>query len=127
MDVVDTDGAPPAAGPYSQAVAARGFVLTAGMIPVDPATGTVPEGIAAQTALVLDNLAAVLEAGGCGLGDVVRTTVILTDMGMFGTVNGIYAERFAPPYPARTCFAAAGLPKGVLIMVDAVAAVPGAH
>ena len=109
---VSTPQAPVAAGPYSQALVAGNLVFTAGEIPVDPVTGTVPES--------LKNLWAVLTAAGVKADGVVSVTVYLTDMNDFSQVNVIYADFFAKPYPARSCIAAAALPKGVRIMVSAI-------
>ncbi len=122
--VVQTDRAPAAIGPYSQAVVAGGWIFSSGQIPIDPATGTIPGGsVEEQTELVLGNLAAVLEEAGGGLGTVVRTTVYLSDMTFFGEMNGVYARHFGDHRPARSTVAVAALPKGVDVEIDATATV----
>lgn len=121
MQIVQTSRAPAAIGPYSQAVCAGGMVYTSGQIPLDPATGAAPEGIEAQARQALENLAAVLAAAGSGLDRVVKTTCFLADMGDFALFNGVYAEYFKGPCPARSCVAVKALPKGLLVEVEAVA------
>ncbi len=129
MRVIRTDQAPaPVAGaPYSQAIeAGRGRLLfVSGQVPVDPATGTLVDGdIAAQSRRVLANVRAVLEAGGGGLQDVVKTTVYMTDLAEFGTMNEVYAEAFAGHAPARATVQVAALPLGARVEIDAIAVVP---
>ena len=117
-----TENAPTAIGPYSQAVRARGLLFLSGQIPLEPATGQiVPGDVAAQAERVLKNLQAILAAAGCTLGDVVRTTIYLVDLAHFSTVNEVYARFFAPPCPARVTVQVAGLPRGSLIEIDAIA------
>ena len=124
MQVVSTDGAPKAIGPYSQGIVAHGFVFTAGQIALDPASGeVVPGGIAEQTARVMENLLAILTAAGSGLDRVVKTTVFLADMADFAAMNEVYARAFADHKPARSTVAAAGLPRGVRVEIEAVATV----
>ena len=124
MQVVSTDGAPKAIGPYSQGIVAHGFVFTAGQIALDPASGeVVPGGIAEQTTRVMENLRAILAAAGSGLDRVVKTTVFLTDMADFAAMNEVYARAFADHKPARSTVAAAGLPRGVKVEIEAVATV----
>ena len=124
MQVVSTDGAPKAIGPYSQGIVAHGFVFTAGQIALDPASGeVVPGGIAEQTARVMENLRAILMAAGSGLDRVVKTTVFLADMADFAAMNEVYARAFADHKPARSTVAAAGLPRGVRVEIEAVATV----
>jgi len=119
---VATEKAPRAIGPYSQAVRAGGFVFCSGQIPIDPATGAlVPGGIEEQTRRVLENLAAVLEAGGSSLAQVVKTTVYLADLGDFQRMNAVYAGFFPKAPPARATVQAARLPAGALVEIDAVA------
>ena len=126
MQVVSTDGAPKAIGAYSQGIVAHGFVFTAGQIALDPASGeVVPGGIAEQTARVLENLGAILAAAGSGLDRVVKTTVFLADMADFAAMNEVYARAFADHKPARSTVAAAGLPRGVRVEIEAVAEVRG--
>lgn len=120
--VVRTDLAPDAIGPYSQAVTANGFVFTSGQIPIDPATGQfVPGGIAEQTQQVLKNLAAVLEAAGSSLQQVVKTTVFLADMQDFTAMNEVYATFFGAEPPARSTVQAARLPRDARVEIDVVA------
>jgi 2-iminobutanoate/2-iminopropanoate deaminase len=124
MQVVATGGAPKAIGPYSQGIAAHGFVFTAGQIALDPATGeVVPGGVAEQTARALENLRAILVAAGSGLDRVVKTTVFLADMADFTAMNEVYAKAFGDHRPARSTVAAAGLPRGVRVEIEAVATV----
>jgi 2-iminobutanoate/2-iminopropanoate deaminase len=119
---IETDRAPAAIGPNSQALAAGEFVYTAGQIPLDPATKEiVGADVAEQTEQVLTNLAAVLAAGGSGLDRVVKTTVFLADMGDFAAMNEVYARHFGDHRPARSAVEAAALPKGALVEIEAVA------
>ena len=122
MQIIQTDRAPAAIGPYSQAICTGGMVYTSGQIPLDPATGAAPEGVEAQSRQALENLAAVLAAAGAGLDRVVKTTCFLVDMGDFAVFNQVYAEYFRAPCPARSCVAVKTLPKGLLVEVEAVAA-----
>ena len=120
--IVRTDQAPDAIGPYSQAVTANGFVFTSGQIPIDPATGQfVPGGIAEQTQQVLKNLSAVLEAAGSSLQQVVKTTVFLADMQDFTAMNEVYATFFGAEPPARSTVQAARLPRDARVEIDVVA------
>ena len=119
---VQTDKAPAAIGPYSQAIRAGGFVFVSGQIPIDPATGQfVAGGIGEQTERVLQNLSAVLEAAGSGLDKVVKTTVFLADMQEFAQMNEVYAKFFTEAPPARATVAAAGLPRDARVEIEAVA------
>ena len=120
-----TDRAPAAIGPYSQAVAANGFLFTAGQIALDPASMHVVEGdVVAQTEQVLRNLAAVLASAGVTWADVVKTTVFLTDMRDFPRMNEVYARAMGDARPARSTVQVSGLPRGVLVEIDLVAALP---
>jgi 2-iminobutanoate/2-iminopropanoate deaminase len=122
---VNTDKAPQAIGPYSQAITANGFLFTAGQIPLDPATGQVIDGdVKKQTERVLDNLTAVLAAGGASWKDVVKTTVYLQDMNDFPAMNEIYTRMLGGARPARSTVQVSALPRGVLVEIDAVAAIP---
>ena len=119
---VQTDSAPAAIGPYSQAIKANGLVFVSGQIPIDPRTGEfVDGGIREQTEQVLKNLAAVLEASGSSLDRVVKTTVFLADMQDFASMNEIYGAFFHENPPARATFAAAGLPRNARVEIEAVA------
>ncbi|MBM3293493.1 MAG: RidA family protein [Candidatus Aminicenantes bacterium] len=119
-----TDKAPKAIGPYSQGIAAGGFVFCSGQLGTDPATGKLVEGgIEAETRQVLKNLAAVLEAAGTSLDDVVKCTVYLADMAEFGAMNKVYAEFFKAPFPARATTQVAGLAMKAKVEIDAVAVV----
>ncbi len=121
---VQTEAAPQAIGPYSQAIKAGGFVFASGQIPIDPQTGQfVSGGVAEQTEQVLKNLSAVLEAAGSGLNQVVKTTVFLASMQEFGAMNEVYAEFFTDKPPARATVEAARLPKDALVEIDAIALV----
>ncbi len=122
MEVIHTDKAPNAIGPYEQAIKANGFVYTAGQIGLEPGTGElVAGGIEEQARRVLDNVTAVLEAAGSSWGQVVKTTIYLNDMADFAAVNAIYEGYLGSAKPARTTVAVAGLPKGALVEVDVVA------
>ena len=121
MKIIETAKAPGAIGPYSQGYAVNGFVYTSGQIPVDPATGNVPEGIAAQAEQSCRNVGAVLEAAGVGFENVFKTTCFLADMGDFAEFNQVYAKYFVSK-PARSCVAVKTLPKGVLCEIEAIAA-----
>ncbi|AUS95589.1 reactive intermediate/imine deaminase [Clostridium thermosuccinogenes] len=124
IKTVNTNKAPAAIGPYSQAIISGNTVFTSGQIPIDPATGEVVNGgIEAQTRRVLENLKAVLEAAGTSMSNVIKTTVFINDMGNFAVVNSIYGEYFSAPYPARSCVEVSKLPKGVEIEIEAVAVI----
>jgi 2-iminobutanoate/2-iminopropanoate deaminase len=123
---VSTEEAPAAIGPYSQALVSDGWIFASGQIALDPATGELAMGdIRAETDRVLRNLRAVLEAAGGSLQTVVKTTVFLSDMANFHAMNDVYAEYFGEHRPARACVAAAGLPRGVAVEIEAVARVSG--
>ena len=123
--IIHTDKAPPAAGPYSQAVTANGFVYTAGQVGVDPATRQFSgDTIEAQTRQVLNNLVAVLEAAGCTFADVVKATVFLSDMNNFAAMNAIYGEYFQTNPPARSTVQVARLPLDAKVEIELVAALP---
>lgn len=119
--VIATPAAPGAIGPYSQAIDAGPFVYASGQIPIDPATGLIPEGIKAQTAQSLANVKAILAEAGLSLANVVKTTVFLADMGDFVPMNEIYGETFSAPYPARSAVAVKELPKKVLVEIEVIA------
>ena len=120
MTVISTPNAPAAIGPYSQGMIAGSLVFCSGQIPVDPATGAIPEGIAAQAERSCKNVSAVLEAAGSDLGKVVKTTCFLADMADFAAFNEVYA-RFFTGKPARSCCAVKALPKNVLCEIEAIA------
>ena len=121
MKVIATEKAPGAIGPYSQGFVTNGFVYTSGQIPVNPADGTIPAGIAAQAAQSCKNVGAILEAGGSSFEKVVKTTCFLADIADFAAFNEVYANFFTSK-PARSCVAVKDLPKGVLCEIDAIAA-----
>ena len=122
--IVHTENAPAAIGPYSHAVVAGNFLFTAGQIAIDPATGQiVPGDVTAQTERVMRNLAAVLENAGASWADVVKTTVYLQDMADFPRVNEVYGRVMGDARPARSTVQVAGLPRGVLVEIDAIAIV----
>ena len=120
MKVVYTDKAPAAIGPYSQAMILNGVLFTSGQIPVDPATGNIPEGIAAQAEQSCKNVGEILKAAGSGYDKVIKTTCFLADMGDFAAFNEVYAKYFTSK-PARSCVAVKSLPKGVLCEIEAIA------
>lgn len=120
--VIATTNAPSAIGPYSQAIDCGDFVFCSGQIPVNPATGEIPEGITAQARQSLANVKALLAAAGLSMDNVVKTTVFLADMSLFTPMNEVYAEAFTAPYPARSAVAVRELPKQVLLEVEVIAA-----
>jgi 2-iminobutanoate/2-iminopropanoate deaminase len=121
-EIIQTEHAPNAIGPYSQAVKANGLIFASGQIPIDPQTGQfVPGGVAEQTEQVLKNLAAVLEAAGSGLDRIVKTTVFLADMQEFAAMNEVYARFFKESPPARATVEAAGLPRAARVEIEAIA------
>ncbi|WP_455068414.1 RidA family protein [Prevotella nigrescens] len=123
MKVVNTNKAPKAIGPYSQAIEANGLIITSGQLPIDPATGEfAPGGIKEQTRQSLANAKAILEEAGIGLGNVMKTTVFLSDMNDFAAMNEVYAEFFSEPFPARSAIAVKTLPKNALVEVECIAA-----
>ena len=123
MNIVSTQRAPAALGPYSQAIVANGMVYCSGQIPIDPATNTIhAETIEEQTRQAIANLKNVLEAAGSGLDKVVKTTVFISDMNGFAALDAVYAELFGDSKPARSCVQAARLPKDVKIEIEAIAA-----
>lgn len=123
IEIIRTDAAPTPGGAYSQAIRANRIVATAGQVGIDPATGVTPDGVAAQTRLVLSNLKAVLEASGTDLSHVIKTTCFLTDISTFSEFNEIYAEFFGEHRPARSTFGVA-LAGGFLVEVEALAVLP---
>lgn len=121
---IRTEHAPAAIGPYSQGIVANGFFFTAGQIALDPATGKMVDGdVVAQTERVMQNLTALLDAAGARWADVVKTTVYLSDMGDFPTVNEIYARVVGDARPARSTVQVAALPRGAMVEIDAIVAV----
>ena len=120
MKMIETKNAPAAIGPYSQGFEVNGIIYTSGQIQVDPATGAIPEGIAAQAEQSCKNVGAILEAGGSSFEKVFKTTCFLADMGDFAAFNEVYA-RFFTGRPARSCVAVRTLPKGVLCEIEAIA------
>jgi 2-iminobutanoate/2-iminopropanoate deaminase len=121
---VSSDRAPDALGPYSQAIVANGFVFCSGMAGIDPTTGSVPEGIEAQTEQALLNLAAVLAAAGASMDDVVKTTIFYADAEDFSRLNEVYARHMPDPPPARSAPANVRLPRGLLVSIEAIAVLP---
>ena len=120
---VSTGHAPPAIGPYSQAIVAGGFVFCSGTAGIDPATGKIPDGIEAQTRLALSNLDAILTAAGASMATLVKTTIFYRNVDDFATINEIYASHMPDPPPARSAPANVLLPRGLLISIEAIAAV----
>ena len=119
---IATTKAPGAIGPYSQAIEANGMIFISGQLPIDPATGTMPEGITAQTEQSMKNLQAILEAAGCTFDNVVKSTCYLADMSYFGEMNTVYAKYFTGDCPARAAFAVKELPKKALVEIEMIAA-----
>jgi 2-iminobutanoate/2-iminopropanoate deaminase len=121
---VSSDQAPPALGPYSQAIVAGGFVFCSGTAGIDPGTGAVGDGIEAQTEQALRNLAAILEAAGASMADLVKVTIFYADVDDFGRLNEVYARHMPDPPPARSAPANVKLPRGLLVSIDAIATLP---
>ena len=122
-NVIATDKAPAAIGPYSQAIRVGNLVYTSGVIPVDPATGAIAEGSAAQAEQAFMNLTNLLEAAGTDASKVVKTTVFIKEMNDLGAINEVYAKYFPEPYPARSCVEVARLPKDVMLEIECIAEV----
>lgn len=120
-EVIATTAAPAAIGPYSQAIKIGNLLFISGQIPVDPATGNIPEGIKAQTAQSISNIKAILAQAGLSIDNVVKTTVFLADMSLFGDMNEVYGKEFTDPYPARSAVAVKELPKQVLVEIETIA------
>ena len=121
---VETSAAPPALGPYSQAIVASGLVFCSGTAGIDPATGVAPDGIEAQTEQALANLAVVLEAAGSSMAHLVKTTIFYADVDDFARLNEVYARHMPNPPPARSAPANVRLPRGLLVSIDAIAVLP---
>ena len=120
-EVIKTNNAPGAIGPYSQGIDLGNMIFFSGQIPLDPVTGEMPEGIEAQTVRALENVKGLLQSQGLDFSNVVKTTVFLDNMNDFATMNGIYAQYFVEPYPARSAVEVARLPKDALIEVEVIA------
>ena len=122
MKSISTENAPSAIGPYSQAIESNGTVYVSGQLPIDPSTGEFKEGcIKCKARQSLINIRAILSSAGLTMSNVVKVTVLLTDINDFSAVNEVYSDFFAPPYPARSAFAVASLPKGSPIEIEAIA------
>lgn len=119
--IISTSNAPAAVGPYSQAVEAAGTLYVSGQIPLNPATGAMPEGIEAQTEQVFANIGAILAEAGYGFGDVVKCTVLLADIADFAAVNAVYAKYFTGDKPARAAYQVAALPLGAMVEIETIA------
>lgn len=119
--VISTTAAPKAIGPYSQAIEAGGMIFLSGQLPIDPATGTMPEGIEAQTRQSFANIKAILAEAGCTVDHIVKTTVYLAGMSLFAPMNEVYAQQFSGAFPARSAFAVKELPKQALVEIEVIA------
>lgn len=119
--VISTTAAPAAIGPYSQAVRIGDFLFCSGQLPIDNATGVMPEGITAQTECSIANIKAILTEAGLSLNNVVKTTVFLADMSLFAAMNEVYGREFAEPFPARSAVAVKQLPKDALVEIEVIA------
>ena len=119
--IINTSNAPKAVGPYSQAVEANGTLYISGQLPVDPLTGAMPEGIEAQTRQCLQNVIAILKAANYTLSDVVKSVVLLADMGDFQAMNQVYVTYYTENQPARVCYQVAKLPLGALVEIETIA------
>jgi 2-iminobutanoate/2-iminopropanoate deaminase len=120
--IVHTENAPKAIGPYSQAVEINGFLYVSGQIPVNPATGTIPEGIEAQTEQVMKNIEAILQEAGYTFKDVIKSVCLLSDIANFKAMNEVYGKYYSSDCPARAAFAVKDLPLGVLVEIETIAA-----
>lgn len=120
MEQVSTNNAPAAIGPYSQAIKAGNLLFTSGQIPINPADGTIPEGVEAQAEQALTNVKNLIEASGASIENTIKTVVFIKNMDDFAAINAIYAKYFTEPFPARSCVEVAKLPKGVLLEVEAI-------
>jgi 2-iminobutanoate/2-iminopropanoate deaminase len=120
--VICSDKAPGAIGPYSQAIEANGMVFVSGQLPIDAATGLMPDGVEAQARQSLENIKHILEAAGLTMSDIVKTTVFLQDMSLFAGMNGVYATYFEGAFPARSAVAVKTLPKDALVEIECIAA-----
>ena len=120
-EAIATKNAPAAIGPYSQAIKTENLILCSGQLPIDPATGKMPEGIKEQTRQSLANVKAILAEEGLDINNVVKTTVLLADMSLFGEMNEVYGETFSQPYPGRSAFAVKALPMGALVEIEVIA------
>ena len=118
---ISTDKAPAAIGPYSQALDTGNMLFISGQIPIDPATGTMPETVEAQAKQVLTNIQNILAEAGLTMANVVKTSVFLSDLGDFAAVNEVYASFFKEPYPARSCVQVAAIPKGAKVEIETIA------
>ena len=121
MKQIKTDKAPAAIGPYSQAIVSGNTVYCSGQIPINPETGDIPEGVAAQAHQVFKNIKNLLEACGTSIDNVIKTSVFIKDMNDFAEINSIYSEYFTEPFPARSCVEVARLPKDVLLETEVIA------
>ncbi len=119
---IATTNAPGAIGPYSQAISVGDLLFISGQIPVNPADGSIPEGIEAQTAQSIANIKAILAEAGMTMDNVIKTTVFLADMSLFAPMNEVYAQNFTAPFPARSAVAVKELPKQVLVEIETIAA-----
>lgn len=119
--VISTDKAPAAIGPYSQAMEVNGMVYTSGVIPVNPATGEIPEGSQAQAKQALENMSNLLKAAGTDMDHVIKTTVFIKEMNDFAAINEVYATYFTKDFPCRSCVEVARLPKDVMLEIEAIA------
>ena len=120
MKQISTNNAPAAIGPYSQAIVTGGMLFCSGQIPINPATGEIPEGVEAQAEQAMTNVKNLIEAAGSSIDNVVKTTVFIKNMDDFAKINEIYAKYFSEPFPARSCVEVARLPKDVLLEVEAI-------
>lgn len=120
-EAISTNAAPAAIGPYSQAIRTESLIFCSGLLPIDPATGMMPEGVREQTTQSLANVRAILKEEGLDINNVVKTTVLLADMNLFAEMNEVYGETFAQPFPARSAFAVKSLPMGALVEIEVIA------
>lgn len=118
---IATNNAPAAIGPYSQAIKCGNMLFISGQIPLNPADGSIPEGIKAQTAQSISNIKAILKEAGVSIDNVIKTTVFLADMSLFGEMNEVYGQEFTAPFPARSAVAVRELPKQVLVEIETIA------
>ena len=125
--LIHTDKAPAAIGPYSQALRVGNLLFASGQIPLNPATGEMPESVEEQAAQALENVRNILAAAGLGMKDVVKTTVFLSDLADFTAVNEVYAKAFQEPFPARSCVQVAAIPRGAKVEIECIAVDEGTN
>ena len=121
MNPINTNNAPAAIGPYSQAFTVNGLIFTSGQLPINPTDGTMPETAAAQARQSLENVKAILESAGSSMNKIVKVSVFIKNIDDFASINEVYSQFFSEPFPARSCFEVAALPKAALVEIEVIA------